>query len=57
MMQDSLKLQAQSAAVSPAQDTSKKPYIRPEVIRYGDLKTLTQSNAFGALVDFEGFFS
>jgi hypothetical protein len=54
-MEDTLS--TQQPAVSSAQDAAKKPYIRPELVRYGDLKTLTQSNQAVTFVDFEGFFS
>lgn len=55
-MEDTLSTQQQTA-VSLAQDATKKPYSRPELIRYGDLKTLTQSNLATTFVDFEGWFS
>jgi len=55
MMEDTLS--TQQPAVSPAQETVKKPYVRPELVRYGDLKTLTQANFAPNFVDFNGFFS
>lgn len=57
MMEDMLKSQPQTDTVSPVQDATKKPYIRPELVRYGDLKNLTLSNNAVTFVDFEGFFS
>lgn len=55
MMEDTFS--TQQPAASPAQDAAKKPYVRPEFVCYGDLKTLTQSNFATNAVDFEGFFS
>lgn len=54
-MEDTLS--TQQPAVSSAQDAAKKPYIRPELVRYGDLKTLTQSNFSVTFIDFDGYFS
>jgi hypothetical protein len=55
-MDATLNTQAQPEAVSPASD-SKKPYVRPELTCYGDLKTLTQASSGNNFVDFNGMFS
>lgn len=57
MMEDMQNTQAQTNTVSPVQDATKKPYLRPELVRYGDLKKLTLSNNGVQEVDFEGYFS
>jgi hypothetical protein len=55
-MEDTLQ-SSQTSAVSPVEDAAKKPYVRPELIRYGDLTTLTQSQSGTVFIDFEGRFS
>jgi hypothetical protein len=55
MMEDTHS--TQQSAVSAAQETVKKPYVRPELVRYGDLKTLTQATLSGSQLDFTFDFS